>query len=98
MVAGVTDRGEADFSAMEEYIGRCRAAIIELTGELPAEDLSWAMHLVDHGEAPEGICALAWSLAEAEHPGMARLAPGLQDLMAGMIPEDALPAPFRSDS
>ncbi len=39
---------------MEDYTDRCRAVIIGLAGELPAEDLSWAMHLVDHGEAPEG--------------------------------------------
>lgn len=43
MVVNVTDptepakSGATDSAAMEDYIGRCRAVIIELTGELPAE-------------------------------------------------------------
>ncbi len=85
-----------DNGSMEEYVGRCKAVIIELTGQLPAEDLSWAMRLVDHGEAPEGLCVIARALASTEHPAIEKLAPVIRDLMSGLVPDDALPSPFRS--
>ena len=56
--------GMVDSGAMERYLGRCNAVLINLTEMVSSEGLAEAQHLIDHGEPAEGLCSLAWYLSE----------------------------------
>ncbi len=65
--------------------------IISVAEELASDDVGWAMHLVDHDEAPEGIAALAWSLDEARGGLDPTAVAELNELIGGLVPEESLP-------
>jgi len=80
-----------DHAAMERYLGRCTGLVVRLQGMLPATDLDHAQHLIDHGEAPEGMLALAWSIVRHEARVPAEVLNDIRELAADLVPEDAFP-------
>lgn len=79
----------------EDYVGRCRAAVIEWSERLPSEAAGWAMHLIDHDEPAEGMCSLAWAIHEVglvlDHGEIVKIL----DLIGDLVPADSLPPSFR---
>lgn len=53
--------------AMEDYLGRVQALVIGQDWLLP-EDFGTVWHLIDHGEAPEGLRTLAWIISDNRQP------------------------------
>lgn len=80
----------------DDYIGRCRAMVIEFDSVLPADEVEWAMHMIDHGEAPEGMCSLAWSIDKAGLSVTEELIGRLRDLVGGLVPDQSMPQQFRA--
>ena len=75
----------------DEYVGRCRALVISVADDLPAEELGWAMHLIDHDEPAEGLVSLAWSLETAKGCVEPETALRIVSLINGLVPVDSLP-------
>jgi hypothetical protein len=77
--------------SLDDYVGRCRAFVIGHSEALSADDVGWAMHLIDHDEPAEGLCSLAWALEAA---GVALTADEVDEflwLVGDLVPADALP-------
>jgi len=81
---------------MEEYLGRVRGLVIEVEALLDPIDTSGAHHLIDHGEPPEGLRSLAWTISEEGRTIPRRVYDELLNLMAGMIDPDHLPPDLES--
>lgn len=75
----------------DEYVGRCKAFVIAEATNLPAADVDWAMHLIDHGEPAEGLTSLAWSFERAHGAVPAEAVDALLELIDDLVPADALP-------
>ena len=75
----------------DDYIGRCKGLVISVAGSLPAEDVGWAMRLIDHGEPAEGLTSLAWSLETASGAVAGDVASAIIELIDGLVPKESLP-------
>lgn len=91
-------RAEEPEMTPDEYVGRCKGLVISIAEDLPADDVGWAIHLIDHGEPAEGIAALAWSLEHAHGSIDADMAGRLSELIGDMVPTDSLPASMQAAS
>lgn len=85
------DRTVPDYSAMEEYLGRVQGLRITVGDFLPAEALTDADSLIDHGEPAEGVCYLAWALHKAHVEVPAWVNEAIQDLTQGMVDPAHMP-------
>lgn len=82
-------------SALDDYVGRCRAMVIRWSERLPPDGVGWAMHLIDHDEAPEAMNSLAWLIAESNVEIDDQHVRELRELMGGLVPDESLPERFR---
>jgi len=80
----------------DEYVGRCKGLVISIAQDLPADDVGWAIHLIDHGEPAEGIASLAWSLENAHGSIDADMVSRLSELIGDMVPTDSLPTSMQA--
>lgn len=77
--------------AMRAYDAECRAFVLGASGQLPHDDVDWAMHLIDVGEAPEGIALIARSIERIRGSIEVELGRIILRLVDGLVPRDALP-------
>lgn len=75
----------------DDYTGRCKGLVISVAESLPAEEVGWAMHLIDHGEPAEGLASLAWSLETASGVVAGDVAVAIIELIDGLVPMESLP-------
>lgn len=75
----------------DEYVGRCKGLVLCVAESLPAEEVGWAMHLIDHGEPAEGLASLAWSLESANGVVAGDVAVAIINLIDGLVPMQSLP-------
>lgn len=73
---------------MERYAHRCQTLLVRLDGLLPAQAVSQAQHLLDHGEPSLGIEALA---AATIQEGRALPAALVDEMRALVLDESELP-------
>lgn len=82
-------------SALDDFVGRCRAIVIRWSQHLPADGVGWAMHLIDHDEAPEAMSSLAWLIDESGLEVSDDQIREIRSLIGGLVPEESLPERFR---
>jgi hypothetical protein len=77
--------------AMEEWLGRLEAVVIQHQDRLSAEELERVVRLVDHGEPAEGLLALAWILHRTQDQTPATDRRRIRDLAGDLVPDDLWP-------
>lgn len=77
--------------AMEEWLGRVQAAVIEQQEHLSSGELQEVVHLIDHGEPAEGLLALAWILYNKKAVTPARIRGHVMDLAGDLVEERLWP-------
>lgn len=82
-------------STLDDFVGRCRAMVIRWSERLPADGVGWAMHLIDHDEAPEALNSLAWLITEAGIEIDDIEVREIRELMADLVPDESRPERFR---
>lgn len=85
-------------SAFDDFAGRCRAMVIRWSDNLPADGVGWAMHLIDHDEAPEAMNSLAWLIAEAGIRITDDEVREIRELIVDLVPDESLPDRFQAKS
>lgn len=80
----------------DDYIARCRSLIVALQGILPLADLQLATHLIDHGEAPEGIRALAWAIVDGNVLVAAEVVAQIREYADDIIDKSDMPENLES--
>lgn len=83
-------------SEMDDFLGRVRGLLVSLHGVLTAEECSEVEHLIDHGEAGEGLRALAWIIVEQGKEVPSQCIDALLDLSAGLVAPEDMPQGLRS--
>lgn len=85
------DSGRPNRAAIEAYLGRVNAVLIDLTGVVPAGTLNQAQHLIDSGEPAEGLLGLAWAIADGGYRVPRSAVEDIRALTVDLVPEDSLP-------
>lgn len=75
----------------DDYMARCRALVANLQGVLPSNELQLANHFIDHGEAPEGMRALAWAIVEGKIVVEPEIVDKIREYAADFIDESDMP-------
>jgi hypothetical protein len=81
----------SETNAMEAYLGRALGLVIALNGVVPAEGLTRAHHLIDHGEPAEGLLELAWYITNGGYRVPRSVVEGIREMTADLVPEGYLP-------
>lgn len=76
---------------MDRYLGRVRGLVIQVEELLAPIDTSDAHHLIDHGEPPEGLRSLAWTIVDEDRRIPRWVYDDLMLLMGDMVEPDHLP-------
>lgn len=82
-------------SSLDDFVGRCRAAVIRFSERLPADGVEWAVHLIDHDEAPEAMNTLAWLITESGIEIDDREVREIRELIGNLVPDESRPERFR---
>ena len=83
---------DATRSAMDRYLGEVHALLIDAEQYVSSAQIAEAWHLVDHGEAAEGVCALGWVISEDRVPVDPAVVAGIRRLSEGLVDPSDLPA------
>jgi hypothetical protein len=83
-------------SELDDFVGRCRAAVIRWAEHLPADGVGWAMHLIDHDEAPEAMNSLAWLIVQLGVEIDDEEIHEIRELIGDLVPDESLPRLFRA--
>lgn len=75
----------------EAYVGRLKGFVVSIEGMVSSEACDHAMHLIDHGEGPEGMHSLAWSIVTEERHVPSWVIDALRELAGGLVPQDHWP-------
>ena len=76
---------DATRSAMDRYLGEVHALLIDAEQYVSSAQIAEAWHLVDHGEAAEGVSALGWVIAEDRVPVDPAVVAGIRRLSEGLV-------------
>ena len=71
--------------------------MITVSASLPPEEVSWAMHLIDHDEPAEGLVSLAWAIEREQGAVDPPTASLILELTRGLVPTDSLPPTVQAD-
>jgi hypothetical protein len=82
----------------KKYIAKCRAMAIRWADRLPPAEIDWVLHLIDHDEAPEAMCSLAWSISNFDNSVDGSTVAEILALTSDLVPLESFPAPFREAS
>jgi hypothetical protein len=86
----VTPPSDEQVQAMEAYLGRVQALVIEQDWLSP-EELGEVWHLIDHDEAPEGLAMLAWIIANHRQRVPASVVADIRRYTEGIVDPSDLP-------
>jgi hypothetical protein len=71
---------------------------IRWADRLPPAEIDWVMHLIDHDEAPEAMCSLAWSISNFESSVDGSTVAEILALTGDLVPLESFPPSFRDAS
>lgn len=75
----------------EEYLGRVRAVALHAAEYVPGDRMEEVYRLIDHGEPGEGLCSLAWAIANAEVRVPGNVIEAIAEYTDGLVEEGFLP-------
>lgn len=75
----------------DEYLGRVRATAWRAAEYVPVDRLEEVHRLIDHGEPAEGLCSLAWAIANSQVQVPKELIEAIYEYTAELIDEEFLP-------
>lgn len=75
----------------QEYEVVCRSLVADVGDCLTSNESGEVLHLIDHGEPPEGLRTLAWIIVEEDKRVPASAIARMRDLMTGLVDPDHLP-------
>ena len=79
-------------NGLEKYFNDCLALVNDMAPRLPPEDIVLAEHFIQHGEPPEGIRILAFSIVKNGVKISPTALDRMKDYMDGFIDPAHLPA------
>lgn len=88
---GADEQGAQPMTEMDEYVGRVQVIIWDATDYLSRQAVEYAQRLADHGEAPEGMLALAWAIVNEDAHVPRSLIERIRSHAADLVPEEAWP-------
>ncbi|WP_136040871.1 MULTISPECIES: hypothetical protein [unclassified Microbacterium] len=76
---------------MEEYLVRVQETLRQAAEYLPSESLRYARSMIEHGEAPEGLCQLAWAIVTEKASVPRSLVDAIHRDIDGLVEDEFMP-------
>ena len=86
----MTPPSDEQRAAMDAYLGRVQALVIEQDWLSP-EEFGEVWHLIDHGEPAEGLHTMAWIIAQRHQRVPARVIADIRRYTEGLVDPADLP-------
>lgn len=78
-------------SKLDEYLAKVRQTLTFASHYVPEASLSDAHTLIEHGEPAEGVCYIAWAIANAGVRVPRELILSIYELTEGLVSDEDLP-------
>lgn len=90
------ERAEKSMSIFEDYVKRVRDLLASVNAILTDEEIARVEHLIDHGECPEALRALAWIIVEGGKKVRRETVDAIRILCGGLIADEHMPDDIES--